>query len=145
MGILVERGFTPILFKHFQETLKQNEGSLGGDFIQEVPQKVKYNQWKTTGQEQQKVLPLAVAAEKNATRVGCGKPAHAQHGPGCRSPVHFSEICLTWFEAESGFRIEIWTRQYRQIVKNFDPCLMEITLRAPDIIEKSKNNEMFQT
>ena len=106
---------------------------------------MKYNQWKTAGQEQQKVLPLAVAAEKNATRVGCGKPAQAQHGPGRRSPVHFSEICLTWFVAESGFRIEIWTRQYRQIVQNFDPRLMELALEAPDIIEKTKNNEMFQT
>ena len=83
--------------------------------------------------------------QKNATRVGCGKPAQAQHGPGRRSPVHFSEICLTWFVAESGFRIEIWTRQYRQIVQNFDPRLMELTLEAPDIIEKSKNNNMFQT
>ena len=76
---------------------------------------------------------------------GCGKPARAQHGPGHRSPVHFSEICLTWFVAESGFRIEIWTCQYRQIVQNFDPRLMEQALQAPDVIEKSKINEMFQT
>ena len=83
--------------------------------------------------------------QKNATRVGCGKPARAQHGPGRRSPVHFSEICLTWFEAESGFRIEIWTRQYRQIVQNFDPRLMELALEGPDITEKTKNDEMFST
>ena len=73
---------------------------------------------------------------KNATRVGCGKPAQAQHRLGHRSPVHFSEICLTWFVAESGFRIEIWTRQYRQIVQNFDPRLMELALEGPDITEK---------
>ena len=59
--------------------------------------------------------------------------------------MHFSEICLIWFKAESGFRIEIWMRQYRQIVQNFDPRLMELALEAPDIIEKSKNDEMFQT
>ena len=80
---------------------------------------------------------------KNATRVGCGKPAQAQHGPGRRSPVHFSEICLTWFVAESGFRIEIWTRQYRRIVQNFDPRLMELALEGPDITEKSKNDDTF--
>ena len=73
---------------------------------------------------------------KNASGVGCGKPAQAQHGPGRRSPMHFSEICLTWFVAESGFRIEIWTRQYRQIVQNFDPRLMELALEGPDITEK---------
>ena len=89
-------------------------------------------------------MPLAVAAEKNAYGVGCGKPAQAQHGPGRRSPVHFSEICLTWFEAESGFRIEIWTRQYRQIVQNFDPRLMELALEGPDITEKSKMMKWFQ-
>ena len=61
------------------------------------------------------------------------------------NPEHFSEICVTWFEAEAGFRIEIWTRQYRQIVQNFDPRLMELTLEAPDIIGKSEINEMFQT
>ena len=73
---------------------------------------------------------------KNASGVGCGKPAQAQHGPGRRSPVHFPEICLTRFVAESGFRIEIWTRRYRQIVQNFDPRLMELALEGPDITEK---------
>ena len=81
---------------------------------------------------------------KNASGVGCGKPAQAQHGPGRRSPVHFSEICLTWFVAESGFRIEIWTRQYRQIVQNFDPRLMEIALKAPDLTGKKKIQNLFQ-
>ena len=117
----------------------------GGDFIQEVPKQVKYNQWKTAGQEQRKRFAARGGCRKIATRVGCGKPAQAQHGPGRRSPVHFSEICLTWFVAESGFRIEIWTRQYRQIVQNFDPRLMELALEAPDRKEKSKNDEMFQT
>ena len=79
---------------------------------------------------------------KNVSGVGCGKPAQAQHGPGRRSPVHFLEICLTWFVAESGFRIEIWTRQYRQIVQNFDPRLMELALEGPDITEESKNDRM---
>ena len=46
-------------------------------------------------------------------------------------------------DPESGFRIEIWTRQYRQIVQKFDPRLMELALEGPDITEKSKNDEMF--
>ena len=68
-----------------------------------------------------------------------------QHRPDHMNPMHFSEICLTWFEAETGLRIEIWMRQYRQIVQNFDPRLMELALEAADIIEKSNNDEMFQT
>ena len=66
------------------------------------------------------------------------KPAQAwaQIRPDHMNPTHFSEICLTWFETETSFRIEIWTCQYRQIVQNFDPRLMEIALKAPDIIEK---------
>ena len=59
------------------------------------------------------------------------------------NPGHLSEICLTWFEAEAGFRIEIWTRQYRQIMQNFDPRLMELALEGPDITDKSENDEMF--
>ena len=50
---------------------------------------------------------------------------------------HFSEICLTLFQAETRFRIEIWTRQYRQIVQNCDLRLMEIILKAPHLSEKS--------
>ena len=52
---------------------------------------------------------------------------------------------FTWFEAESGFRIEIWMRQYRQIVRNFDPRLMELAMKAPDMIEKTKIDNVFQT
>ena len=59
--------------------------------------------------------------------------------------THFSEIWFTWFEAESGFRIEIWTHQYREIVQNFGPRLMEITLKAPDKKEKTTECDMFRT
>ena len=58
--------------------------------------------------------------------------------PTCPNQGHFSEICLLWFQAETGFRIEMWTCQYRQIVLNFAPHLMEIALNAPDLTEKSK-------
>ena len=71
--------------------------------------------------------------------------ARTQYKPDHMNPGHFSEICSTWFEAEAGFRIEIWTRQYRQIVQNFDPRLMELALEAPDIIGTSKKYRMFQT
>ena len=115
--------------------------------FRKFPRKLNTISGKLLGRNKKKALPLAVAAETMPLELAENKPAQAwtQHGPGRRSPVHFSEICLTWFVAESGFRIEIWTRQYRQIVQNFDPRLMELALEAPDIIEKSKTNEMFQT
>ena len=93
------------------------------------------------------MLPLAVAAETMPLDLAVtGRPGPRQSA-GLVAGVQrmFSEICATWFEAESGFRIEIWTRQYRQIVQNVDPRLMELALEAPDIIKKSKNHEMFQT
>ena len=58
--------------------------------------------------------------------------ARAQIRPDHMNLTHFSEIWFTWFEAESGFRIEIWMRQYRQIVQNVDPRLMKLALTAPD-------------
>ena len=97
-------------------------------------------------QEQARLGP-ALAQPSLAQAGTLPKPAQArtQHRPDHMNLTHFSEIWFTWFEAESGFRIEIWTRQYRQIVQNFDPRLMEIAMKAPDIIENLKNDNMFQT
>ena len=61
------------------------------------------------------------------------------------SPEHVSEICLTWFEAETGFRIEIWARQHHQIAQKFDPSLMDLALEAPNIIETKQKYKMYQT
>ena len=90
-------------------------------------------------QEQARLGP-ALAQPSLAQAGTRPKPAQAwaQIRPDHMNLTHFSEIWLTWFEAESGFRIEIWMRQYRQIVRNFDPRLMELAMKAPDIIEKSK-------
>ena len=111
------------------------------------------------------LFPDIIGKKVSATHTGAGSPGPspgpAQSGPGWHTAEAgpglgpdqagsyesniFSEICLPWFETETSFRIEIWTRQYRQIAQNFDPRLMEIILKAPDIIENSKNNKMFQT
>ena len=90
-------------------------------------------------------MPLAVAAETMPLELAVTSRPRPGPSTGLVAGVQriFSEICATWFEAESGFRIEIWTRQYRQIVQNFDPRLMELALEGPDITEKSKNDEMF--
>ena len=108
--------------------------------FRKFPRKLNNINGKLLGRNKKKSFAAGGGCRNNATGVGCDKPAQGwtQHRPGPRSPAHFSEMCLTWFEAESGFRIEIWTRQYRQIVQNFDPRLMELALEAPDIIEKSK-------
>ena len=96
-------------------------------------------------QEQARLGP-ALAQPSLAQAGTLPKPAQArsQHRPDHMNLTHFSEIWFTWFEAESGSRIEIWMRQYRQIVQNFDTRRMELTLEATDIIEKSKMNEMIQ-
>ena len=88
--------------------------------------------------QEQAGLGPALAQPSLAQAGTLPKPAQArtQDRPDHMNPAHFSEICLTWLEGESNFRIEIWMRQYRQIVQNFNPRLMELALKAPDIIEK---------
>ena len=58
---------------------------------------------------------------ENLSEPGQAQPsltkAWTQHRPDHVNPGHFSAMCFTWFEAEAGFRIEIWTCQDRQIVR----------------------------
>ena len=113
-----------ILFEKFPE--KSN--IITGQLLDRS--KNKFCRWRGL----RKKMPLELAAASRP-RPSTGLDAE--------SPVHFSEICLTWFIAESGLRIEIWTRQYIEIVQNFDPRLMELALEGPDITEKTKNDNIF--
>ena len=115
-------------------------GKVPGSFPTELKKIVQRTQ------EQARLGP-ALAQPSLAQAGNRPKPARAwaQIRPDHMNPTHFSEICLPWFETETSFRIEIWMRQYRQIVRNFDPRLMELAMKAPDMIEKSKNDNVFQT
>ena len=133
-----------ILSENFQEIFLQN-GRDRRPFCRK-------SSWKSSDRIENKV---------SAKHTGAGSPGAspgpAQSGPGWHTAEAgpglgpdqagshesniFSEICLPWFETEASFRIEIWTRQYRQIVQNFDPRLMELALEALDIIRKSKKME----
>ena len=108
------------------ETFPQKSNNIGGN----LPDR------STNGSDRCKFLfAVGSGCGNNAAGVGCDKLAQAwtQQGPGPSSRMHFPKIFSTWFEAEAGFRIEIWTRQYRKIVQNFDARLMELTLVAPDL------------
>ena len=111
MRILADRGFTLILSRKFPRKFDKISGKL-------------------LGRNKKKVLPLSVAAETMPLELAVTSRPRPGPSTGLVPAVEciFQKICSTWFEAESGFRIRIWTRQYRQIVQNFDARLMEIAL-----------------
>ena len=93
---------------------------IEGHSVGKVPGFSRQNSKKKLVQRTQEQARLGPAlAQPSLAQAGTRpKPAQAwaQIRPHHTNLRHFSEIWLTWFEAESGFRIEIWMRQYRQIV-----------------------------
>ena len=93
---------------------------IGGHSVGKVPGHFPTELKKKLVQRTQEQARLGPAlAQPSLAQAGTRpKPAQAwaQIRPVHMNPTHFSETCLTWFETETSFRIEIWTCQYRQIV-----------------------------